>query len=173
MGAGSPENPRGDAAFSEEGIVQGHAYAVLKVQDLDEVKLIKLRNPHGQHGREWTGDWSDGSYKWTTKLKAKINEEFAEDGAFWMAIDDFLYEFKYLYVCRIFDEKNWCNLEPLDGEWNGITAAGLPTKDNPKAKLQNNPQFTITVTKKCTAFITLVQKEAIDTFKGTVAYCVA
>lgn len=29
MGAGSPENALGDSAISKEGIVQGHAYAVL------------------------------------------------------------------------------------------------------------------------------------------------
>lgn len=166
MGAGSPENPKGDAAFSEEGIVQGHAYAVLRVMDLTEGKLIKLRNPHGNHGKEWTGDWSDDSYKWNDKLKAKINDNFAQDGAFWMAIEDFLYEFKYLYICRIFEEKYWCNLEPIHGEWKEETAAGLPTKDNPNAKLKNNPQYLITVKKQCTIFITLVQKETIDTFKG-------
>lgn len=83
-----------------------------------------------------------------------------------MCIEDFLYEFKYLYVCRIFEENLWRNLEPINGEWNGVTAAGLPTKDNPKAKLQNNPQYLITVKKKSTAFITLIQKEAVDTFKG-------
>jgi len=146
--------------------VQGHAYAVLNVRDLEEVKLIKLRNPHGRHGKEWTGDWSDISYKWTEKLKKKINDEFAEDGAFWMSIEDFLYEFKYLYVCRIFEEKFWGNVDPIHGEWKGGSAAGLPSKENPKAKIQNNPQYKIVVTKKSTAFITLVQKETVDTFKG-------
>jgi hypothetical protein len=87
-----------------------------------------------------------------------------------MSIEDFLYEFKYIYVCRIFDDKYWANLDPIDGEWNGISAAGLPTKDNPKAKLQNNPQYNIAVTKKSTAFITLVQNESIDTFKGKKFY---
>ena len=53
MGAGSPENKMGDAAISEEGIVQGHAYSVMDVRNLDGYKLIQLRNPHGHQGAEW------------------------------------------------------------------------------------------------------------------------
>lgn len=40
MGAGSPENPLGDAAINELGIVQGHAYAVLDVQEVDNNRLL-------------------------------------------------------------------------------------------------------------------------------------
>lgn len=46
MGAGSPENAQGDAV-DIDGIVQGHAYLILDVRDLDGNKLIKVRNPHG------------------------------------------------------------------------------------------------------------------------------
>jgi hypothetical protein len=48
MGAGSPENPMGDAAINKQGIVQGHAYAILDLQDVDGNKLMMLRNPHGR-----------------------------------------------------------------------------------------------------------------------------
>ena len=34
-------------------------------------RLVKLRNPWGKG--EWKGDWSDDSYKWTTKLKRELN----------------------------------------------------------------------------------------------------
>ena len=40
MGAGSPENAIGDAAVNMRGIVQGHAYAVLDVQEVDQARLI-------------------------------------------------------------------------------------------------------------------------------------
>ena len=46
MGAGSPPNPRGDAALID-GIYQGHAYLIMDVRNLDGNKLIKMRNPHG------------------------------------------------------------------------------------------------------------------------------
>lgn len=50
MGAGSPENAQGDAV-DVDGIVQGHAYLIMDVRDLDGNKLVKLRNPHGSGGR--------------------------------------------------------------------------------------------------------------------------
>lgn len=67
IGAGSPENAQGNAAI-QEGIVQSHAYAIVKVANLDGNRLIKLRNPHGSEGVEWTGDWSDNSEKWTQRM---------------------------------------------------------------------------------------------------------
>jgi hypothetical protein len=34
MAAGSPSNPKGDSIASDLGIVQGHAYAILKVIEI-------------------------------------------------------------------------------------------------------------------------------------------
>jgi hypothetical protein len=64
LGVGSPENPLGDSAINQSGIVQGHAYAVLDAQEVDGFKLVKLRNPHGRTGAEWRGDWSDTCPNW-------------------------------------------------------------------------------------------------------------
>jgi hypothetical protein len=58
----------------------------------------------------------------------------------------------------------------LDGEWRGITAEGLPSRSNPSAKLELNPQYEILITKPCDAFVMLQQKEpdpvSNSTFKG-------
>jgi calpain-15 len=75
MGAGSPENPMGDAAINQNGIVQGHAYSVLDTQDVDGFKLIKMRNPHGRTGAEWRGDWSDICPNWNQRMKNKLKYE--------------------------------------------------------------------------------------------------
>jgi len=64
MGAGSPSHEQGDKATSEDGIVFGHAYSVIDIKDIDNNRLIKLRNPHGNRSAEWKGDWSDGSLLW-------------------------------------------------------------------------------------------------------------
>jgi hypothetical protein len=40
IGAGSPDNPQGDSAISSEGIVQGHAYAILNVKSFGEEVLL-------------------------------------------------------------------------------------------------------------------------------------
>ena len=53
------------------GIVSGHSYTLLSTHAFkhagQRVKLLKLRNPHGN--TEWEGDWSDESPLWTPKLR--------------------------------------------------------------------------------------------------------
>ena len=71
MGAGSPPNPKGDAALID-GIYQGHAYLIMDVRNLDGNKLIKLRNPHGNESKQSTLDWSDDSPKWNNRLKGLL-----------------------------------------------------------------------------------------------------
>jgi len=84
-----------------------------------------------------------------------------------MSIDDFQEEFNNLYVCRVFDPKQWAmNKNVLNGEWAGLTSQGMPSKKNPSCALQMNPQYAITVSKKCTAFISLTQNECVNMFTG-------
>lgn len=155
LGAGSPAHEMGDAATSSEGIVYGHAYSVLSVMDLDGNKLICLRNPHGNASAEWTGDWGDSSYLWNDRLRTLCGQSFGEDGMFWMCIDDFVYEYRALYVCRMFPDNIWKTLPSIKGKWTGKRAAGLPTPDNPKALMQNNPHYGITVSKNCNLYVSL------------------
>ena len=52
------------------GLVAGHAYAMLRARETScGVKLVEIRNPWGQGGMEWNGDWSDKSPLWTEALK--------------------------------------------------------------------------------------------------------
>lgn len=115
LGCSSLAQTEGESKVSKSGIVQGHAYAILDLLSLqDGERLIKLRNPHGSRGIEWKGDWSDNSLKWTEEVKKTVNLEIAEDGIFFMSFDDFLYEFKCVYVCRLFDNKIWKTMEKLE-----------------------------------------------------------
>ena len=41
------------------GLIPGHAYTLLSAHEANGVRLLRLRNPWGDH--EWTGDWSDKS----------------------------------------------------------------------------------------------------------------
>jgi hypothetical protein len=66
MGAGSPEHAMGDSAISDDGIVQGHAYAILQLALVQDEMILRIRNPHGTKGVEWMGDWSDSSDKWNS-----------------------------------------------------------------------------------------------------------
>ena len=68
MGAGSPSHSDGDRAQSARGIVQGHAYAILDVREVEGHRLMQLKNPHGSGGAEWSGDFSDSSEMMTKRL---------------------------------------------------------------------------------------------------------
>ncbi len=85
-----------------------------------------------------------------------MNEQFQDDGAFWIGLDDFVWVYRALYVCRTFDTKKWKRFIK-SGEWKGKTAAGLPSRDNPKAKIANNPHYGITVSRASTLFVELRQ----------------
>ncbi|KAG9292486.1 hypothetical protein G9A89_001559 [Geosiphon pyriformis] len=112
-----------DPTLEPMGIVEGHAYSILQVIEVDGQKLVKVRNPHGQN--EWEGAWSDKSEEWTAEYMAKLDHKFGNDGAFWMSYDDLLKHFHRLYKCRIFDNSwnvlsGWIkyNVEPQsDGKF--------------------------------------------------------
>lgn len=158
LGAGSPSHPQGDTAESDMGIVQGHAFSILKLVEADGVKLICIRNPHGMG--EWTGDWSDDSELWTNRMKNVTGQkEFLEDGIFWMDFNDFVDEFDTIYACRVYNEENgwFCTL--TNGKWEGAYAEGCPTKENPRAKLENNPNYSLTVSKPGKGFLVMRLRE--------------
>lgn len=139
MGAGSPEHAMGDRAINEMGIVQGHAYAVLEIVEVDGYKLVQLRNPHGSSGVEWNGDWSDTCEKWDQRMRNKVGyTESQADGVFWMEILDFVQQFSYLYICRILDTDDGWKEVKVDDRWEGASAEGLPNSRY-AARLDFNP----------------------------------
>lgn len=101
MCAGS--NTGSDTHQSAKGVVLGHAYTILDVQDCPagtDFRLIQLRNPWGQG--EWKGAWSDGSAEWANNpdVAALLDPSHKEDGAFWMTWDDFQAEYTLISICK-------------------------------------------------------------------------
>jgi hypothetical protein len=43
-----------------------------------------------------------------------LDHQKKDDGVFWMKLDDFLHEFRSVYICAIFDEKVFKRFE-IDG----------------------------------------------------------
>lgn len=97
------------------GIVQGHAYSVLDVYEVEGNKLIQLRNPWGEE-TEWLGAWSDKSKEWTERRRRIVYERMQQrgvqqtdigkgDGVFWMSIADFYTNFSELNLCRLFGDE--------------------------------------------------------------------
>jgi hypothetical protein len=135
---------------------------------------------------EWTGDWGDGSEKWTQKMRTLCNypETSEADGIFYMAFEDFVIAFQRVYICRVFDhiialdhkgeirEKGspkavlpkglspWYSVT-TKAAWKGPTAAGhvCHLKKFPDRKPELNPQWTLRLTESRPAivFLTLTQ----------------
>ena len=82
-------------------IVSSHVYAVISVHEItrkgEKVKLLKLRNPHGQH--EWTGDWSDRSELWDEKTRSELGMEAVDDGVFFIDFENYIKHFRTTSIC--------------------------------------------------------------------------
>ena len=96
--------------MEEVGLVPGHAYTVLGVKEVDtsdgKQKLVNLRNPWGNG--EWSGEWSDGSKKWTKELRKQCgNVENKDDGSFWMSFDDFYKYYLLAGICHLYKDYNY------------------------------------------------------------------
>ncbi|KAJ8368975.1 hypothetical protein SKAU_G00090030 [Synaphobranchus kaupii] len=91
---------------NSQGLVMGHAYAITnsnKVQqELEEVSLFRLRNPWGFV--EYSGPWSDKCEDWKTvdsAEKKRIKLIKAEDGEFWINVEDFSTLFDTVELCSV------------------------------------------------------------------------
>lgn len=124
--------------------------------------LVQLRNPWGRC--EWRGAWSDGWAGWTKRLRQKLGynptASTDDDGIFWMSFDDFVLNFRNVYVCRLFktvsDGGQWFKYTAA-GSWSTAanTAGGCPNESS----CANNPHYFIVVEARCTVFVTLAQRE--------------
>jgi len=86
----------------EDGIVYGHAYSLLNVEDDiagTGIDLVQLRNPWGTG--EMTGGWSDHSPLWDRhpKVRDAVGHVAEDDGTFWLSKEDFFRMFDTVEVC--------------------------------------------------------------------------
>ncbi|KAF9882424.1 calpain-like protein [Colletotrichum karsti] len=84
-----------------KGIIEMHAYSVMKAVEMDNERLVLLKNPWGKG--EWRGAWSDGSKEWTPDWLQKLNHKFGDDGAFWISYHDLLKKYNIFDITRLFD----------------------------------------------------------------------
>ncbi|CAM9414877.1 unnamed protein product [Discosporangium mesarthrocarpum] len=83
-----------------DGLIELHAYSILRCVDLHGQKLIQIRNPWGARG-EWKGAWSDGSSQWRSSplIKAALKHRESNDGTFWMCWQDFSKVWSEITIC--------------------------------------------------------------------------
>ncbi|CAK8993100.1 Calpain-15 (Small optic lobes homolog) [Durusdinium trenchii] len=89
-----------------DGLLEGHAYSVLEVQEVHGLRLIRLRNPWGKE--EWTGRWSRRSNAWGDHPHVAADlalrggrpaDRGPADGSFWMPLEDFVNCFNSINIC--------------------------------------------------------------------------
>ncbi|XP_059560339.1 calpain-3 isoform X4 [Myotis daubentonii] len=159
------------------GLVRGHAYSVTGLEEImfkdEKVKLVRLRNPWGQV--EWTGSWSDGWKDWSfvdKDEKARLQQEVAEEGEFWMSYDDFVYHFTKLEICNLTADalesdtlQTW-TVSVNEGRWvRGCSAGGCR---NFPDTFWTNPQYRLKLLEEdddpeeaevvCSFLVALMQK---------------
>eukprot|EP00931_Biecheleriopsis_adriatica_P073159 TRINITY_DN47502_c0_g1_i1.p1 TRINITY_DN47502_c0_g1~~TRINITY_DN47502_c0_g1_i1.p1 ORF type:complete len:1021 (-),score=218.76 TRINITY_DN47502_c0_g1_i1:37-3099(-) len=111
MGCATAGNPE----LREVGLCGNHAYSILDVRELRDVRfmgrelgyggaqedgvvrLLRIRNPHGVG--EWSGEWSDRSAEWTDNLASELGRTGIDDGTFWMDYTHFLMGFQVVDIC--------------------------------------------------------------------------
>ena len=92
-----------DGDDAGKGLADNHAYTLIGAYQLTAVRLVKIRNPWGTF--EWTGKWSDSYSGWTSEMKEQVDFTEANDGTFFMCMEDFYEEFGTTTICRARD--NW------------------------------------------------------------------
>jgi hypothetical protein len=87
-----------------DGLVEGHAFSLLRLVTLEGRRLLQLRNPWGSE-KEWRGAWADGSAEWAAhpQIARAVGHEPGANGLFWMAWDDFERIFDWVAVCSTTD----------------------------------------------------------------------
>lgn len=77
-----------------------HAYSLVAAIEQSGQRLLQLQNPHGGHGKEWNGDWSDDSTLWRQypELARACGAVNRRDGTFWMCWEDFRSHFHVVTI---------------------------------------------------------------------------
>jgi hypothetical protein len=123
----------------EKGLYIYHTYIVEDLEKVENVCLLKLRDPEVE--ANWTGDYSPQSKSWTDKLKSKLGKKFElKDGEFWMSLEDFHKLFIRTDACHMLTD--------------GLTSSFKFTKD----QLKTPKVFNLYVAKDGVVSVSVLEK---------------
>ncbi|XP_052001093.1 calpain-1 catalytic subunit-like isoform X2 [Xyrauchen texanus] len=169
MGCGTPQGETSENTELPNGIIQGHAYTVTGVFKVTykgkPVKLVRVLNPWGKG--EWIGDWSDKSPLWSkvSQKDQSMCRSLANDGEFWMSMEDFTKSFEDLDICCLrpdfLDGSSECiwTSTCFNGSWDAGTTAGGCI--NNRDTFWTNPQFRVRISEDSATeniLVSLMQK---------------
>ncbi|XP_030622598.1 calpain-12 [Chanos chanos] len=155
-------NWREIGTITAEGLVKGHAYAITETDKVqkgsEEVLLLRLRNPWGFV--EYCGPWSDKCNDWDgidSAEKKRIELIKAEDGEFWIGVEDFSKLFDTVELCSVNPDSlageesgtattaSW-SLTSYQGSWVPMCSAGGSRRF--KRTFWKNPQFQLVLSER-------------------------
>ncbi|KAL9585523.1 MAG: hypothetical protein Q9212_001476 [Teloschistes hypoglaucus] len=122
----------------EKGIYKNHSYTILEARELDDTRLLKVRNPWGRE--EWTGPWGDGSEEWTPERLERLGHTFGNDGIFWISYNDLLQKFNHIDRTRLFGP-DWASSQ----RWTSV--------DVPWSVQYLSTKFRISIPKACSVVV--------------------
>uniref|UniRef100_A0A7N8XIF8 Calpain-3 n=1 Tax=Mastacembelus armatus TaxID=205130 RepID=A0A7N8XIF8_9TELE len=158
---------------THHGLVRGHAYSIIGLEEDTRIRLIRLRNPWGRV--LWRGPWSPNSKEWSTISiadKENLKKQTVESSEFWMSFDEFKSTFTKLEMCNLTpdalqgDERHSWTVSVNEGRWvRGSSAGGC--RNFPET-FWTNPQYRLQLYEEdddpedgevvCTVVVSLMQK---------------
>ncbi|VDD76171.1 unnamed protein product [Mesocestoides corti] len=130
------------------GLVPTHAYALLDMQQVNNTRLLLLKNPWSR--TRWKGNFSElDSKNWTPELQEKLNYDlnsarYTDNGVFWI---------DYKSLCHFFDVF-YINWNPELFPYTTCVHSQWSSSEGPKKDMysfSNNPQYTLEVQAKSQA----------------------
>ena len=91
------------------GLAKSHAYTILDVRivqgkDKKIYRIVKVRNPWSSEIYNGKANDNDSQF-WNAKLRKELNHYSADDGLFWITIEEFYKSM--LYVIISYYHKGW------------------------------------------------------------------
>lgn len=113
-----------EAEFRRVGLMPKHAYSILDVREIDNQRLLRLRNPWGSF--IWLGEWSWDWPGWNAQRKSLVGRPWRQSGTFWIPFERFLQYFDSVDIAQIRIHNGWTSVRyPIKIGWDGD---GKPTK---------------------------------------------